>query len=377
MVDFMTIATTVRTSGAALPEQRVSSPPTKSQEIVGQSNAIRELLAQMHQLAHTSARVLITGETGSGKELVASHIHSCSSRRSGPFIAVNCAGIPETLLESELFGHVKGSFTGAYRDKPGKFELANTGTLFLDEVGEMTLRMQGLLLRVLETGEIQKIGADRRTGKVDCRVVAATHRDLHSMIGEGLFREDLYYRLNVMCIHVPPLRERAEDIPMLVDVFLQRYCEPGRPRRMSPDACAALQMYQWPGNIRQLQNVVQRLVINTQDATITLADLPQEIARETQPIPVAPRRERRRSTSDGLYQHIVGGKSFWATVYEPFMERDLTRADVRALIVKALEQCRGNYRGVSRLFNLPPAEYKRFLNFLRKHECLLPFRDYR
>jgi transcriptional regulator with GAF, ATPase, and Fis domain len=345
------------------------------QEIIGESRAIKDVLAEVRQLAHTSASVLITGETGVGKELIASYIHRCSPRRGRPFIAVNCAGLPETLLESELFGHVKGSFTGAYRDKLGKFELAHTGTLFLDEVGEMTLRMQGLLLRVLEKGEIQKVGADHRSEHVDCRVVAATHRDVEEMVTQGVFRQDLYYRLNVMCVHVPSLRDRAEDIPLLADFFLARYSE--RPRRFSPEARDILQAYAWPGNVRQLENVVQRLVIGTPHETIIPADLPPDIAREAQTLPVAPRHDRRRSTADALHEHLRNGASFWSAVYEPYMRRDLTRADVRAVIDKGLEQARGNYRALVRMFNVHPSEYKRFMNFLRKHGCLLPFRNYR
>lgn len=357
------------------PAVRRTKSPIDSQQIIGESRAIKDVLCQVRQLAHTSATVLISGETGVGKELVASYIHSCSPRARGPFIAVNCAGLPETLLESELFGHVKGSFTGAYRDKPGMFELAHTGTLFLDEVGEMTLRMQGLLLRVLEKGEIQKVGADHWSPPVDCRVVAATHRDLQEMVAQGVFREDLYYRLNVMCVHVPSLRDRPQDIPLLADFLLSRHSE--RPRRFSLEAHATLQAYAWPGNVRQLENVVQRLVIATPHETITPADLPPEISREAHALPVAPRLERRRSTADALHHHLHNGASFWALVYEPYMSRDLTRSDVRALIDKGLGETRGNYRALVKTFNLHPSQYKRFMNFLRKHECLLPFRNYR
>jgi transcriptional regulator with PAS, ATPase and Fis domain len=346
-----------------------------TQQIIGESGAIRAVLDEAKQMAQTAATVLIAGETGVGKELVAAYIHRCSPRRMGPFVAVNCAGLPETLLESELFGHVKGSFTGAYRDKPGKFELASGGTLFLDEVGEMTLRMQGLLLRVLENGEIQKVGGDHLTAHVDCRVIAATHRDLWQMVRTGAFREDLYYRLNVMQVHVPPLRDRPEDIPALAQLFLSRYSE--RPRVVAPDAQAVLQAYSWPGNVRQLENVVQRLVVAVGHDVITAADLPADISREVHIVPAPPRRDRRRSTADALQDHLRRGGSFWSVVYEPYRRHDLTRADVRALVGKGLEEARGNYRGVVRMFNVPPSDYKRFMNFLRKHECLLPFREYR
>jgi transcriptional regulator with PAS, ATPase and Fis domain len=175
-------------------------------ELLGDSIVLRELQEEINHVARSDAKVLITGDSGSGKELVAHAVHARSPRSSKPFVAVNCAGVPETLLESELFGHVKGSFTGAYRDRPGKLEQAHHGTIFLDEIGEMTLRMQGLLLRFLETGELQKVGADQTAGRVNVRVVAATNRSLRDMIGQGTFREDLFYRLNVIHLVVPPLR---------------------------------------------------------------------------------------------------------------------------------------------------------------------------
>ena len=189
----------------------------------------------------SDAKILITGESGVGKELVAMSVHAQSARAERPFITVNCAGLPETLLESELFGHVKGSFTGAYRDKPGMLEKADDGTIFLDEIGEMSLRMQGMLLRFLETGELQKVGADRVGRRVDVRVIAATNRALSEMVAQGLFREDLFYRINVINIHVPPLRERRDDIPLLVDHFFENMGrdngnrpQVSRPRRTSP-----------------------------------------------------------------------------------------------------------------------------------------------
>src|SRR5262245_37593529 len=191
-------------------------------QLIGTSPSISELKAEVERVSRSDAKVLITGESGSGKEVVARAINDSSSR-ARLFVPVNCAGIPETLLESELFGHVKGSFTGAYRDKPGKLEMADHGTIFLDEIGEMTLRMQGLLLRYLETGEIQKVGAERTVRATDVRVMAATNRNLRDLIHQGQFREDLFYRINVIHIEVPPLRERREDIPLLVDFFLARF----------------------------------------------------------------------------------------------------------------------------------------------------------
>src|SRR5881628_3698027 len=188
-------------------------------QLIGESAVMACLQQEVDRIARSDAKVLITGESGVGKEIVARTIHTRGPRATNVFAPVNCAGLPETLLESELFGHVKGSFTGAYRDKPGKLETAHNGTVFLDEIGEMTLRMQGLLLRFLETGELQKVGADDGGHHVNVRVIAATNRNLREMIAQGTFREDLFYRLNVILIVVPPLRDRREDIPLLVDYF--------------------------------------------------------------------------------------------------------------------------------------------------------------
>src|SRR5437870_12912984 len=219
-------------------------------QLIGVSPPITDLREEINRGARTDAKVLITGESGTGKEVVARQVYALSNRASRSFVAVNCAGLPETLLESELFGHVRGSFTGAYRDKPGKLEVADEGTIFLDEIGEMTLRMQGLLLRFLETGEIQKVGADRTGNRVDVRTIAATNRNLRDMIGAGLFREDLFYRLNVIHLVVPSLRERRADIPALVDHFVTRLTRSGSrgKKTIAPEAMALMVDYHWPGN---------------------------------------------------------------------------------------------------------------------------------
>src|ERR1700687_5188844 len=239
-------------------------------ELIGTSQAVAELKAEIERVARSDAKVLITGETGVGKEVVARAINAASARAQLAYVAVNCAGIPETLLESELFGHVKGSFTGAYRDKPGKLEMANNGTIFLDEIGEMTLRMQGLLLRFLETGEIQKVGADRHGSRVNVRTITATNRNLREMITQGQFREDLFYRLNVIHLVVPPLRDRKEDVPALVDHFLGRMRRPdgGAFGGITAEAMAALVAYPWPGNVRELQNIIERIVVRARSEVI-------------------------------------------------------------------------------------------------------------
>jgi transcriptional regulator with PAS, ATPase and Fis domain len=370
-------------------------------DMIGTSSAISELRAEIERVAKSDAKVLITGESGVGKEVVARAINSSSPRANQPFTPVNCAGIPETLLESELFGHVKGSFTGAYRDKPGKLEMSDHGTIFLDEIGEMTLRMQGLLLRFLETGEIQKVGAERVAKATDVRVLTATNRNLHDLIGQGLFRADLFYRINVVHLAVPPLRERREDIPLLVEHFLRRFTGTAGTgaNGASPDAngngngngygvnrhspvrgISAMERlceYHWPGNVRQVENVIERLVVTGRNELIEVRDLPHDVLTPQQ-FGIKPAFERRRTVADDLFKKLVNERqSFWQTVYPLYMNREITRANVRELVHKGLEQARGNYKIVLRLFNMEPTDYKRFLNFLRKHDCQLPFKEYR
>jgi len=350
-----------------------------TEQLIGSSAVIAELSQEIDRIAKSDAKVLVTGESGVGKELVASAIHDRSARAHRPMVAVNCAGLPETLLESELFGHVKGSFTGAYRDKQGKMEMADGGTIFLDEIGEMTLRMQGLLLRFMETGELQKVGADRVQGRVNVRVVAATNRNLRDMISEGTFREDLFYRLNVIHLSVPALRERREDIPTLIDYFLSRFTKRGDypVKRISPPAIKVLSDYSWPGNVRELENVIERLVVTGRSESVEPEDLPMEI-RSHDALGLRPKRERRRNVADDLYKKLLEEReSFWTAVYPLYMQREITRGNVRDLVRKGLEDARGNYKIVAKLFNMESRDYKRFLNFLRKHDCQLPFKEYR
>lgn len=356
------------------------SPATKTPgRLVGRSPEVVHLQQEIERVARSDAKVLITGESGTGKEIVANLIHNLSPRASNVFAPVNCAGLPETLLESELFGHVKGSFTGAYRDKPGKLESAHNGTVFLDEMGEMTLRMQGLLLRFLETGELQKVGADGGGRIVNVRVIAATNRNLRDMIAQGTFREDLFYRLNVIHINVPPLRDRRDDIPLLATYFLDRFKESNDSPivDIAPSALKALTEYAWPGNVRELENVIERLVVTVQRTTVQMEDLPSEV-RTHDPVALRPKRERRRTVADDLYKRMIEGKeSFWSSVYPLFMDREITRQNVREVVRRGLEEARGNYKIVARLFNMDPRDYKRFLNFLRKHDCQIPFKEYR
>lgn len=249
-------------------------------EIVGRSYAIRSLLAQVEKVAVTPARVLITGENGTGKELVARGIHRLSARASRPFVEVNCAAIPSELIESELFGHLKGSFTGAVADRAGKFEQADEGTLFLDEVGDMSLAAQAKVLRVLQDGVFTRIGGSKQI-RVDVRVLAATNKDLSAEIAAGRFREDLYYRLNVVPLHVPPLRERREDIPILAHHFAEQLArQEGIPAKsFEPAALEALQAWDWPGNVRELRNAVERLAILSAGPRIRAADVTRLVAQ--------------------------------------------------------------------------------------------------
>jgi transcriptional regulator with PAS, ATPase and Fis domain len=351
------------------------------EQLIGRTAAMAELREEVSYAARSDAKILITGESGVGKEVVARMIHRQSTRSRAQLVTINCAGLPDSLLESELFGHVRGSFTGAYRDKPGLLELAHNGTIFMDEVGEMSLRMQALLLRFLESGEIQRVGAERPQARVSVRVIAATNRNLTERIVSKDFREDLYYRLNVIHLTIPPLRERRDDVPELLDYFVQRYSARHSvpPPAISPEAMTHLVGYAWPGNVRELKNFVERLVLRARSGVILPSDLPLEIvpAAPAPPVAAEPAAARPRN-GDRMYDRMTKGReSFWTVVYEPFMSRDMTRDDLRAIITRGLEQTRGSYRILVQLFNMPDSDYKRFLNFLRKHDCQMPFQRFR
>jgi transcriptional regulator with GAF, ATPase, and Fis domain len=324
----------------------------------------------------------VTGETGVGKEVVARLIHQRSARSSAPLVTLNCAGLPDSLLESELFGHVRGSFTGAYRDKPGLLEMAPHGTVFLDEVGEMSARMQVVLLRFLESGEIQRVGADRSHTRVNVRLITATNRNLAAQIEAGAFREDLYFRLNVVRLTLSPLRERREDIPLLIDHFLNSYRRAHKlhAAECSPEAMAMFVNYRWPGNVRELKNMVERTVLKAQGAVVHVQDLPVELRKvKTSNHAARPNAEpAATSAPQQLASAMVErGESFWEAVYPQFMSRDLTRSDLRGVVQIGLERTNGSYRLLVELFNMAPDDYKRFLSFLRKHDCHLPFQRFR
>lgn len=253
----------------------------KTHGIIGQSTTLRDVFRILGKVAPTDSTVLVTGESGTGKELLVRALHNNSTRHDKPFVPINCGAIPKDLLESELFGHEKGAFTSAIRSRPGRFELAHGGTIFLDEIGEMDLLLQVKILRVIQEKEIERVGGTE-IRKVDVRIVAATNRDLEREVAEGRFREDLFYRLNVIPLHLPPLRERGGDILMLGDHFLKYFCAK-KDRvllRMAPETKRALNAYSWPGNVRELENFMERISILCEGPTVQLSDLPRKVIEE-------------------------------------------------------------------------------------------------
>jgi transcriptional regulator with PAS, ATPase and Fis domain len=335
---------------------------------------MRDLCAVAARVAAGEAKVFISGESGVGKDLIAQYIHARSARASRPFIAVNCAAFPEGLLETELFGHMRGSFTGAYRDKPGRLEQAHRGTVFLDEIGEMSLKMQADLLRFLEDGEIQRVGDTGPRRHVDVRVISATNRDLTERVTSGAFRKDLLYRIKVVHLHIPPLREHRDDIRPLIDRAVRRT---GEPKRIHPGAMEALERYSWPGNVRELQNVVEQMTWMTDAEEVRLVDLPDHI-RASSTGGVLAKPERRRHLADDLYSALVGRHyTFWDHIHALFLDRDMTRHDLRQLMVRGLQVTRGNYRALLKLFGMPESDYKRLMNFLAAHDCVVDFRPFR
>ncbi|MBR6075028.1 MAG: sigma-54-dependent Fis family transcriptional regulator [Victivallales bacterium] len=297
--------------------------------IIGSSAAMTAVLDSIRQVAATKATVLVTGESGTGKELVAQAIHKLSPRANKPFRPVHCAALSENLLESELFGHEKGAFTGANERVAGRFEMADGGTLFLDEIGEISLSVQVKLLRVLETRQFERVGGSE-TLTVDVRVVAATNRDLRAMVEQGTFREDLFYRLNVVNIRIPPLRERREDIPEILDFYLKKSAaDNGKDvADISPEALGVLMAYDWPGNVRELRNCVERMVVFARGATLTMTDVPADI---------------RSAVGEQFETKAMPPKTTGAAPAEPQMSIGLNvKENEKSLIIKALEECGGN-----------------------------------
>jgi two-component system response regulator AtoC len=289
--------------------------------LIGDSDSIRAVIDIIERVAHTNATVLVTGESGTGKEVVARLLHGSSGRSQGPFVAVNCGAIPESLVESELFGHVKGAFTGAHETRAGKFVQANGGTLFLDEIGELPLGMQVKLLRVLQEREVTPIG-DGRPKSIDVRIVAATNVDLEAMIGKGRFRQDLYYRLEVLPIPLPALRERCADIPLFARHFLDAANRRlGTNVAIADDALTVLKLYRWPGNVREMENLFERLVILDRSGTITARDLPVKVRSQSQSS------EEAATASASLTRGAIDLAATLGAIEDSLIEQALRQAD--------------------------------------------------
>ncbi|HEX9051277.1 MAG TPA: sigma-54 dependent transcriptional regulator [Anaeromyxobacter sp.] len=320
--------------------------------LVGTSAGIREVTRMIDAVAYSSATVLVTGESGTGKELVARALHARSPRKAEPFVALNCGALTETLLESELFGHVKGAFTGAQRDQKGLFDAADGGTIFLDEIGDIPLATQVRLLRVLQEGEIKRVGAADSV-RVDVRVIAATHRDLPKLVKAGKFREDLFYRLNVINIPLPPLRERVEDVPLLAHHFLLRYADRlgKKVRGLAPDAIDFLCGYRWPGNVRELENAVERAVVLCRADAITSADLPPAVTGRTAPL------VRDAPAS--------GDESAWLTQSYAAAKENALRRFEKGYVEALMKACDNNISAAARKAGMDRSNFKRVLRKYR------------
>jgi transcriptional regulator with PAS, ATPase and Fis domain len=334
-----------------LPEE-FSEKSVAMNPLVGNSPKMRQIHSLINKIADSNSTILITGESGTGKELAARAIHELSPRREQPFVPVNCGAIPEELLESELFGHVRGAFTGAVNSRQGRFQLANGGTLFLDEIAEMSPKLQVKLLRVLQERQFEPVGSDRAV-QVDVRVVAATNRDLHVAVREGKFREDLFYRLNVLPVHLAPLRERDGDIPLLVSHFLSLHGlrKAKRAARVEPEAMAVLERYRWPGNVREVENLVERLVVLNEDGVIRVNELP-----------------------DYVIQNGSSDQSAAAAALPPSgmdLDRYLEKIE-NGFICQALERARGNKTLAAGMLNLNRTT---FIERLRKKGLLTSARQ--
>jgi Nif-specific regulatory protein len=328
--------------------------------IIGESQSLRRVLKQANQVADTQATVMLTGESGTGKEKFARMIHLISERRDKPFICINCAAIPETLLESELFGHEKGSFTGATRSKPGKIELANHGTLFLDEIGDMPLELQSKLLRVLQERVIQRVGGSAEI-PVDVRIITATHKNLQESVNDGSFRLDLYYRLNVIPIALPALRERSGDIKILarhfINVMNHKY---GRNMVFDDDALERLEIFDWPGNIRQLENVIERSVLMSSSNRLTMQDIDAVLADEASVKPVSaavlesiPIQKEEIMNATSSYGNNLNVR--------PYLK---VRGDEKQTILDALQRCGNNKTRAALSLNMTPRQLRYRINKL-------------
>jgi two-component system nitrogen regulation response regulator GlnG len=362
---------------AARAMKQIVAFPTKlnaeesNQTIVGNSPAMQQVYKLVGQVAPTSTTILITGESGTGKELVARAIFQNGSRAQKPFIAINCAAIPENLLESELFGHEKGAFTGALAQRIGKFEQCDTGTIFLDEIGDMPMTTQTKILRVLQEGEVSRVG-NNQSIKVDVRIIAATNKDLWQAVQRKEFREDLFYRLNVVRLNLPPLRDRQTDIPLLVGYFINKFRlkQPTGPSQIADDAMAAIQRFPWPGNVRQLENGIQRAMVLASGNTITLANLPEEIVRGTHAAlstphaaethkPAAPAESATPSSPEASKATLSHAVEILFNFARQDKQFKLLPAAERELIVRALAETSGNQVQAAKLLGVTRATLRK------------------
>jgi DNA-binding NtrC family response regulator len=370
-IEFLTVAGTIGSSALNSLEVRSHEDTRRNisdvHNIIGASKAIKELHVHIEAAAGNAATVLIEGESGTGKELVAKAIHASGARAKEPFVAVDCGALPESLIEAELFGARKGSYTGAVADRPGLFEAAHRGTLFLDEISNTTPALQAKLLRVIQEREVRRIG-ETKGRPVDVRLIAATNQDLKKLADDGRFRTDLLYRLKVLHIRVPPLRNRREDIPTLALAFLQKLNSTNQTKKyFAAQVIDELSGYDYPGNVRELQNAVERAFFSSKGTSIV--DIP--LAAKT-PAPL-----QAEEVVSWFKDLSEGRQDFWSAVHRKYKKRDISREKVLALVDFGLRSTQGNYKALASTFHLKAREYRRFMDFLRRNDCLLDFRPYR
>jgi DNA-binding NtrC family response regulator/tetratricopeptide (TPR) repeat protein len=370
-IEFLTVAGTIGSfalnSLEARRDDAIRSNISESHNIIGASKAIEEVHSHIEAAAGNAATVLIEGESGTGKELVAKAIHAAGARSKEPFVAVDCGALPESLIEAELFGARKGSYTGAVADRPGLFEAAHRGTLFLDEISNTTPGLQAKLLRVIQEREVRRIG-ETKGRPVDVRLIAATNQDLKILTEDGRFRTDLLYRLKVLHIRVPPLRNRRDDIPMLVQAFLQKLNTANQTKKyFSTQAMDQLSAHDYPGNVRELQNTIERAFFSAKGTAIVDIPLPAK----------TPSLLGTEDVVSWFKDLSEGRKDFWSAVHNKYKRRDISREKVVALVDFGLRSTQGNYKALASTFHLKQREYRRFMDFLRRNDCLLDFRPYR
>jgi transcriptional regulator with GAF, ATPase, and Fis domain len=335
--------------------------------MIGASKAIRDVYAKIQIAARNTATVLIEGESGTGKELVAKAIHAAGPRAKEPFIAVDCGAIPEALIETELFGAKKGSYTGAAADRPGLFEAADRGTIFLDEISNTTPALQAKLLRVIQEREVRRIG-ETRDRRIDVRLIVATNANLEKLVNEARFRKDLFYRLKVLYIKTPPLRNRRDDIPMLAQTFLQKLnAANGLKKYFGPGVLNHLSIQTFPGNVRELQNAIERAFFSAKGGAITEVPLENQVQSPGDADEV----------TSWFKELSEGRKDFWSAIHNRYKRRDISREKILALVDLGLRSTRGSYKSLASRFHLKERDYRRFMDFLRRNECLLDFRPYR